>query len=84
MRVGLLSFIVLSALALVAGWVITLFDAQYESSPVAERAMLGVFSGAIGALIVSPVAALLSALAGLVAWAYRGRQAAADERTTQV
>ena len=74
-RVGVMSFVVLSMLALAAGWAITLFDDQYEASSVAERAVVGVFAGAFGALLVSPITALVSLIAGAVAWVYRGRSA---------
>src|SRR5690606_36829824 len=70
-RVGLITFIGLSISAVVAGWILTQFDEQYEAAGVAERMFIGVFAGAFGALLVSPISALVSLIVGVVAAVWR-------------
>lgn len=81
-RVGLITFIGLSIAAVVAGWVLTQFDDQYEASGVAERMFVGVFAGAFGALLVSPISALIGLVAGVVASVWRRGTTAQPESST--
>jgi hypothetical protein len=70
-RVGVITFIVLSIAAAIAGWVLTQFDDQYEASGVAERMFIGVFAGAFGALLLTPVSAIVSLIVGVGASIWR-------------
>jgi hypothetical protein len=63
-KVAVVAFLALSLIATAVGWVLIQFDDQYESSSVTERVLVGVFGGALGALIVSPVSAFASAITG--------------------
>jgi hypothetical protein len=67
-HVWLRCFLVLSAVALAAGWVLTMFDSQYEATALIERALVAIIAGAFGAVIVSPASALVSLIAAGVAW----------------
>lgn len=71
--VGVMSFVVLSLVALVIGWALTMVDSQYEASPIVERVVIGIFGGAFVALLASPITALVSVVVAGGAWLYRGR-----------
>ena len=73
-RVGAATFIALLALTTVAGWVAVQLDPQYAASTWSERAVVGIFGGAFGAALLSPLLGLVSTGTGLVVGAAHRRQ----------
>lgn len=73
--VGRFTLALLATVALAAGWMLTMFDPQYEASPVAQRAIAAVFAGAFGVLVLSPIIAFIGAVAAGFAWLHAARVA---------
>jgi uncharacterized membrane protein len=65
-RATALAFSALSLAVMLAGAVVVQFDDQYEAAGVLERPLVGILAGMFGAVILSPVTAVVSLAIGVV------------------
>lgn len=84
-RWAVLALLWSGGLVLVAGWILTMIDPQYASTPVVVRCVFSVFGALLGLVVAVPVVLLVAIAAGAFGWAtwndrFRAQAVAASPR----